>query len=238
VHNVSDNPWPITAQPVRVQESWRGQLLSQGSTTRSGVSGVTASWPGAPASALAGGIRNPAYSWLRSLPTDPYQLLKILYAESAYLLDDPDVNVFSAIGLLLSSTVLPPAAEAALYWTAALIPGVTLIPETADMTGRAGFGIARTDSTGLRNEWIFSKDTYAFLGTRATQVTNAPGFTATDGGAGTCVGTSFPGDEPGTWVVEPGTFVPGPEPGTLLAETAIVARGAADSPGGKPALFA
>jgi len=38
--------------------------------------------------------------------------------------------------------------------------------------------------------------------------------------------------------VEPGTFVPGPKTGTLLAETAIVARGAANSPGGKPALFA
>ena len=238
VHSFPGNPLPITAQPLQVQESWRGQLLSQGSTTRSGVGTVSARWAGAPASALAGGIRNPAYAWLRSLPTDPYQLLRILYAESAYLLDDPDVNVFSAIGLLLSSTVLPPAAEAALYWTTALIPGVTLIPETADMTGRAGFGIALTDSTGLQSEWIFSKDTYAFLGTRATQVTNAPGFTATDGGAGTYAATSFPGNEPGTWVVEPGTFVPGPQAGTLLAETAIVARGAADSPGGKPALFA
>jgi RNA polymerase sigma factor (sigma-70 family) len=238
VTSFPNNPWPITAQPVRVQESWRGQLLSQGSSTRSGAGPVTARWAGAPASALAGGIRNPSYAWLRSLPTDPYQLLKILNAESAYLLDDPDVNVFSAIDLLLSSTVLPPAAAAAIYWTAALIPGVTLVPETTDMTGRAGFGIALADSTGLRNEWIFSSDTYAFLGTRATQVTNAPGFIATDGEAGTLVGTSFPGDEPGTWVVEPGTFIPGPEAGTLLAETAIVARGAANSPGGKPTLFA
>jgi hypothetical protein len=44
------------------------------------------------------------------------------------------------------------------------------------MTGREGFGIALTGSTGLRNEWMFSKDTYAFLGTRATQVTDVPGF--------------------------------------------------------------
>jgi hypothetical protein len=183
------------------------------------------------------GIRNPACTWLQSLPTDPYQLLEILYAQSAYLGRDRNVNAFSAIGRLLSSTVLPPAAEAAMYWAAALIPGVTLIPETTDMTGRAGFGIALTDSTGLQDEWIFSKDTYTFLGTRVTQVTNAPGFIATDGGVGTKVGTSFPGPEPGTWVVEPGTFVPGPKVGTLLAETAIVARGAANSLGGKPALF-
>jgi hypothetical protein len=165
-------------------------------------------------------------------------LLEILYAQSAYLGSERNVSAFSAIGRLLSTTVLPPATEAALYWAAALIPGVTLIPVTTDLTGRAGFGIALTDSTGLRNEWIFSKDTYAFLGARATQVTNAPGFVATDGEAGTKVGTSFPGPEPGTWVVEPGTFVPGPTTGTLLAETAIVARGAANSLGGKPTLFA
>ncbi|HET6193268.1 MAG TPA: hypothetical protein VFE59_40410 [Trebonia sp.] len=34
------------------------------------------------------------------------------------------------------------------------------------MTGREGLGIALAGSTDLRNEWIFSKDTYAFLGTR------------------------------------------------------------------------
>jgi hypothetical protein len=106
------------------------------------------------------------------------------------------------------------------------------------MTGRAGFGIALTDPAGLQYEWIFSKDTYAFLGTRATQVTNSPGFVATDGGGGSKVGTWFPGPGPGTWVVEPGTFVPGPKVGTLLAETAIVALGAANSLGGEPALFA
>jgi hypothetical protein len=38
-------------------------------------------------------------------------------------------------------------------------------PETTDMTGREGFGIALAGSTDLRNEWIFSKDTCAFLGT-------------------------------------------------------------------------
>jgi RNA polymerase sigma factor (sigma-70 family) len=234
-----DNPWPITAQSVQVQESWTGQRLSQGDIVRNGAATVSRRWAGPlPAPVAKPGIRNPDRTWLQALPTDPYQLLEILYSESAYLRSDRNVSAFSAIGRLLSSTVLPPAAEAAIYWAAALIPGVTLIPETTDMTGRAGFGIALTDPAGLQNEWIFSKDTYTFLGTRATQVTNAPGFVATNGEAGTKVGTSFPGPEPGTWVVEPGTFVPGPKADTLLAETAIVARGAANSLGGKPTLFA
>jgi RNA polymerase sigma-70 factor (ECF subfamily) len=232
-----DNPWPITAQSVQVQESWTGQRLSQGFLTKNPGGTVSGRWGRPDPVAARPGIRNPARTWLQSLPTDPYQLLEILYAQSAYLGSDRNVNTFSAIGRLLSTTVLPPAAEAAIYWAAALIPGVTLIPETTDMTGHAGFGIALTDSTGLRNEWIFSKDTYTFLGTRATQVTDAPGFVATDGGVGTKIGTSFPGPEPGTWIVEPGTFVSGPTAGTLLAETAIVARGAANSLGGKPTLF-
>jgi RNA polymerase sigma-70 factor (ECF subfamily) len=233
-----DNPWPITGQSVQAQESWTGQRLSQGFLTRNPAGTVSGRWARPDPVAAKPGIRNPACTWLRSLPTDPYRLLQILYTESAYLGSDRNVNAFSAIGRLLSSTVLPPAAEAAIYWAAALIPGVTLIPGTTDMTGRAGFGIALTDAAGLQCEWIFSKDTYTFLGTRATQVTNAPGFVATDGEAGSKVGTWFPGPEPGTWVVEPGTFVPGPKAGTLLAETAIVARGAADSLGGEPTLFA
>jgi RNA polymerase sigma factor (sigma-70 family) len=232
-----DNPWPITAQSGQFQESWTGQRLSQGFLTRSPAGTVSGRWARPDPVAARPGVRNPTRTWLGSLPTDPYQLLEILYSQSAYLGSDRNVNAFSAIGRLLSSVVLPPAAEAAIYWALALIPGVTLIPETIDMTGRAGFGIALTDSTGLRVEWIFSKDTYTFLGTRATQFTDAPGFVATDGGGGTRIGTSFPGPEPGTWIVAPGTFVPGPKAGTLLAETAIVARGAANSPGGKPTLF-
>jgi hypothetical protein len=236
VNGFPENPWPITAQPVQVEESWTGQQLSQGSMTKEGPGGTGSGWVGhGPAGRP--GIMNPTYAWLQSLPTDPRRLLQILYAQSAYLGADRNVDAFAAIGHLLSSTVLPPATEATIYRAAALIPGVTLIPEATDMTGRAGFGIALTDSTGLQNEWIFSKAAYEFLGERATQVTNAPGFVATDGGAGTKIGTSFPGAEPGTWIVKPGTFVPGPKAGTLLAETAIVARGAADSLGGKPTLF-
>jgi RNA polymerase sigma-70 factor (ECF subfamily) len=237
VGSFPDNPWPVTEQSTRVQESWRGQRISMGFITKSDASTVSGGAGSGFAAAAKPGIMNPSYAWLQSLPTDPHQLQHILYDQSAYLGGDRNVSAFSAIGRLLSSTVLPPAAQAAIYWTAALIPGVTLIPETTDMTGRAGFGIALADESGLQNEWIFSKDTYTFLGTRATQVTKAPGFIATDGEAGSKVGTWFPGAEPGTWIVQPGTFVQGPEAGTLLAETSIVARGAADSLGGQPALF-
>jgi hypothetical protein len=230
VNGFPGNPWPITAQPVQVEESWIAQQARQQSLVQG--PGASVRWSGSPKK-----IVNPTYAWLQSLPTDPHQLLEILYAESAYLGGGRNVAAFSAIGHVLSTAVLPPAAEAAIYRAAALIPGVTLIRESVDMTGRTGFGIALTDSTGLQNEWIFSKDTYRFLGERATQVTDAPGFVATDGGAGTTLGTSFPGPKPGTWIVRPGTFVPGPKAGTVLAETAIVARGAASSLGGKPTLF-
>jgi hypothetical protein len=230
VNGFPGNPWPITAQPVQVEESWIAQQARQQSLVQG--PGASVRWSGSPKKMV-----NPTYAWLQSLPTNPHQLLEILYAESAYLGGGRSVAAFSAIGHVLSTAVLPPATEAAIYRAAALIPGVTLIRESIDMTGRTGFGIALTDSTGLQNEWIFSKATYRFLGERATQVTDAPGFVATDGGAGTTLGTSFPGPKPGTWIVRPGTFVPGPKAGSVLAETAIVARGVASSLGGKPTLF-
>ena len=115
---------------------------------------------------------------------------------------------------------------------------MTLIPETTDMTGRAGFGIALTDFAGLQNEWILGKDTYTF-----------PRHAEHAGHGGTRLRchrrrgsapksahrSPAPSQAPGSW--SPGTFVPGPKAGTLLAETVIVARGAASSLGGKPTLF-
>lgn len=39
-----DNPWPVTAQSVQVQESWTGQRLSQGFLTRNPGGTVSGRW--------------------------------------------------------------------------------------------------------------------------------------------------------------------------------------------------
>ncbi len=75
------------------------------------------------------------------------------------------------IDQLLSTTILPPQTAAALYRAAALIPGVTVVPDATDALGRHGIGIALAQDRGAissREEWVFSKTTYQFLGTRSS----------------------------------------------------------------------
>ena len=73
----------------------------------------------------------------------------------------------------------------AFYRAAALIPGVTLVPDSTDADGRSGLGIALTDGTGERDEWIFSRTTYQYLGERDYQAR-----TTVNAKAGTLIGLS------------------------------------------------
>ncbi|QLH21154.1 CU044_5270 family protein [Streptomyces sp. Rer75] len=113
------------------------------------------------------GIDRPTYQWLASLPTDPDVLLKELYrmteAEDG---QEKAQAVFEQIGRLLGD-VMPPENAAALYKAAAKIPGVTRQEDAVDAAGRHGFGIARVDKrTWVANEWIFDRDSLAYLGER------------------------------------------------------------------------
>ena len=58
---------------------------------------------------------------------------------------------------------MPPRVSAALFRAAALIPGVTVVPNAVDVAGRPGVAVAMADRTG-GEEWVFSKDTFKFLG--------------------------------------------------------------------------
>ena len=78
-------------------------------------------------------------------------------------------EAFTTIGDLLHETIAPPRVSAALYRAAALIPGVTVVPDAADALGRHGVAVAMT-SDGVRTEWIFSKQTFLYLGERAINV--------------------------------------------------------------------
>lgn len=50
-------------------------------------------------------------------------------------------EAFITIGDLLRNTIAPPRVAAALYRAAALIPGVTLIPDATDAIGRPGVAV-------------------------------------------------------------------------------------------------
>ena len=185
--NETTSPW--TMQPMTVRETWYGQQSGQPSMYRQDGQDtpMTAAVPagGGANPATEVGINHPTYAWVRSLPTSPARLLQVVYRASAVEGESKGYTAFQAIGDLLTSAVLPPATEAALYRATALIPGVVFIPDVTDAAGRDGFGIALTDQWGERHEWIFATTTYEYLGERDYQVRATVGAKA-----GTLVGLS------------------------------------------------
>lgn len=122
----------------------------------------------------------PTYAYLRSLPTDPRRLLDLIEQQAPVVGDSGKrAGEFLIIEQLLATTVLPPQTAAALYRAAALIPGMTIVPDATDAIGRHGIGISihediyKTDS----EVWIFSKKTYQFLGVREGSVVPGPQHT-------------------------------------------------------------
>jgi len=111
-----------------------------------------------------GGVHDPTYRFLQSLPTDPHALLSLIEREMQGQLPRPE-EAFTTIGDLLGAAIAPPRVSAALYRAAALIPGVTVVPDATDAIGRHGVAVAYT-FRDIRTEWIFSRLTYRYLGNR------------------------------------------------------------------------
>ncbi len=88
-----------------------------------------------------GGWNDPTYRFLQSLPTNPHTLLNMIYAATKGAGQSPDQEAFTTIGDMLREAVAPPDISAALYRTAALIPGVRVIRHTTDILGRSGIGV-------------------------------------------------------------------------------------------------
>jgi len=74
---------------------------------------------------------------------------------------------FDLAGELLRETYLPPKVSASLYRAVAKIPGIVLVKNSVDAVGRHGIavGYVGKDKTG-RDELIFGKKSFDFLGTR------------------------------------------------------------------------
>ncbi|RLU86936.1 hypothetical protein CTZ27_24470 [Streptomyces griseocarneus] len=106
-----------------------------------------------------------SYNSVKALPTDPDALLARLYG--AGRMGDPqaDWTAFGEVGQLLEEQIATPEISAALFKAAAKIPGVTLMDRAADATGRPGIAITHTGPDS-RQEWIFDRSTYQYLGQR------------------------------------------------------------------------
>ena len=133
-----------------------------------------------------GSLNNPTYRLLASLPTDPRALLDRIYTETKGHGSTPDQEAFVTIGDLLKESAAPPQITAALYRAAALIPGVTSVPDAIDAAGRHGIAVARDDGT-VRSEWIFNATTDELLGEREVLTKDDP---ERGGRAGDVVGTT------------------------------------------------
>jgi hypothetical protein len=115
-------------------------------------------------------LNEPSYDYLTKLTTDPAQLLAKIYKETRGQGTSPDEQAFTTIGDLLTESYPPANLNAALYKAAARIPGVVLVSDATDATGRHGVAVARTDeATGRRIEWSFDRRTSVFLGERTVQ---------------------------------------------------------------------
>lgn len=78
----------------------------------------------------------------------------------------PDQKAFTTIGDLLRESIAPPEVSAALYRAAALIRGVTAVPDAENATGTHGVGITFGGET-----WVFDKTTLAMIGERDVDAT-------------------------------------------------------------------
>ncbi|MEV5566041.1 MULTISPECIES: CU044_5270 family protein [Streptomyces] len=148
----------------------------------------------------------PTYRFLEKLPTDPTELLKVIYREAELNHGEgsdsttgPDQEAFVMIGDLLRASVAPPEVSAALYRAAAHIPGVIAVPTAVDAAGRRGVAVARVHD-GERSEWIFDKENTRFLGERTVLL------------------------EDNAWG----------KAGTAVTSTAVTASGITDKPGQAP----
>ena len=117
-----------------------------------------------------GGVNDPTYRLLQSLPTEPHALLSLIEREMQGQQPRPE-EAFTTIGDLLRESIAPPKVSAALYRAAALIPGVAVVASATDAIGRSGVAVALTYQ-GTRSEWIFSRQTLQYLGERDIDVAN------------------------------------------------------------------
>jgi hypothetical protein len=120
------------------------------------------------------GFYNPTWAWLQSLPARPDALLRRLRAlTSGWHGHAQDGQMLDAIGSLFQTSIVPPGISAALFRTAALIPGTSVAPNVVNALGAPGVAVVFTPPGGaVRDEWIFAKGTLKWIGIRNVLISN------------------------------------------------------------------
>ncbi|MFI6922202.1 CU044_5270 family protein [Nonomuraea spiralis] len=109
------------------------------------------------------------YAYVSKLPTDTEGMRRHLYTQVP---DDRlrNYEAWNRVGGLLDESYLPAAQRAALFRAAATIPGVVTVREAQDAAGREGIAAAMVSPMGVREEYIFDRKTYDYLGRRGVVV--------------------------------------------------------------------
>ncbi|MEV0626494.1 CU044_5270 family protein [Nonomuraea wenchangensis] len=110
------------------------------------------------------------FAYLSRLPTEPAKMYQHLYTGLTHGAE-ADAEAWDRVGDMLAEAYLPAAQRAALFRAAAAIPGVTTVGKAVDAAGRTGIAAARVNPwLGVRDEYIFDRETYRYLGVRSVVV--------------------------------------------------------------------
>ncbi|MDX3527298.1 CU044_5270 family protein [Streptomyces sp. ID05-39B] len=175
-----DDKTTLASHALHRRQVWRSPDGTQGWLIDPAVNdspeGETLSLPDEQGNTPEAYLNSPSYDYLTRLTTDPDALLAKIYKETEGHGNSPDQEAFTTIGDLLGESYPPAELYSALFRTAAKIPGVVVVQDAVDAVGRTGVAVARLDETsGQREEWIFDRKTYRFLGERRVQVEKRTG---------------------------------------------------------------
>ncbi|MEV5707770.1 CU044_5270 family protein [Actinoallomurus sp. NPDC052274] len=102
---------------------------------------------------------------LRSLPTNPAELLKTIDTMDSGT-PRPELRWKRIQGLIMEQ-YLPPKLRAAIFQVLGGLPGATIDRDATDAVGRPGIAISVPDGIGGHDQTVFDRRTYQYLGTRS-----------------------------------------------------------------------
>ncbi|MEV0401827.1 CU044_5270 family protein [Actinoallomurus sp. NPDC050550] len=126
-------------------------------------------------------------AYRRDLPTDASGMLRHLHKDGDGSKED---RAWENARDLLGGAI-PPPSRAALFRALRRIPDVTYVPDTTDATGRHGVAVARVVDRHIREELVFDRTTYAYLGSRSVLVRSFGGRPAGTVSGATAVRTAY-----------------------------------------------
>lgn len=125
------------------------------------------------------------------LTRDPQALLDVIYRRTQGAGVSPEVEALTTIADTLRTGIVPADLRAALYKSAALVPGVSVVDRQAALDGRTGVAIGiNAPDGGSRTDIIIDPGTGLMIGERVVLLKATPDFPAGTAVSSTSVRTT------------------------------------------------